>query len=78
MIADLQREMEQMRTTMRRHGILDDEMLTCDGDYSRPLSERSNTLDNQSTGEIGEVQEDLPLPTVVEHEDEATTLNSTT
>lgn len=69
MINDLQREMEQMRQTMRRHGIVDDEFGT-DGTEAGALSARSSTVDGSSV-DVGEVEEELPLieplPTVEEH-----------
>merc|ERR1719230_2390893 len=40
-IADLQREMEQMRSTMLRHGMLDEEWVASE---AGPLSERSNII----------------------------------
>ena len=70
MINDLQREMEQMRQTMRRHGIVDDEFGTGDGTEAGALSARSSTVDGSSV-DVGEVEEELPLieplPTVEEH-----------
>merc|ERR1711988_1773982 len=55
MIADLQREMDQMRNTMRRHGVEDDGV---DGD-GPALSERSNKADEPAVLGAEEVQEDL-------------------
>lgn len=66
MISDLQKEIEEMRTTMRRHGISPDGF--AEGEDCPPLSERSNTghtiNDEPSVVEDEvqeEVQEDMPF-----------------
>jgi len=67
MIADLQREMDQMRNTMRRHGILDDDGTESGtGGESRPLSERSHHHDPVEGADTVEIGEELPLPSVAE------------
>jgi len=73
MIIDLQREMEQMRVIMRRHGIAtDDSSEFGTGDGETLLTSRSSTIDGSAV-DMGEVQEELPmepLETVVEHDNE--------
>merc|ERR1712070_252158 len=57
MISDLQKEMEEMRMTMRRHGIdMDDYGDEADGPL---LSERSNTVGNEDHSRVIEVQEEI-------------------
>lgn len=64
MIADLQKEMEEMRMTMRRHGIDADSV--CDEHESALNSDRSHTVDDEhSTSEMVSeqqpIQEEIPF-----------------
>merc|ERR1711907_507250 len=58
-IADLQREMEQLRSTMLRHGMLDEDWVV-NGSEAGPLSERSNTVEphEESASHGGEAEEE--------------------
>lgn len=68
MISDLQKEMEHMRTVMRRHGVTDEDMQ--DEGCAPPLSERARTQEHPSRPDLGEVQEELPaLDEIDEGED---------
>ena len=61
MISDLQKEMEEMRMTLRRHGIDADSV--GDEPEGGPHSDRSHTVDDEhSTTEIVEpIQEEIPF-----------------